>query len=144
MWDTIKNISLFIIISLLINLGSISIESNFLNNFINSSLITILITLLAISITTSGILLTRLAGLKLQFPKIDISAVTESLHRAFYEQVVLIIVAIILLICKNSVLLENHFKFHAITFNTLLTTVFIDSISVLIDLGKSIFKVFKQ
>ena len=144
MWDTVKNICLFLIISFLLSLGSIVLESSFLNNFINNSLITILITLLAINITTSGILLTRLTELSLKFPEINLKIVTNSLHKAFLEQVILIIVSIIFLVLKDSTVIENSYKYHELTFNTLLTGVLFDSLSVLIDLGKSIFKIFKQ
>lgn len=133
----------FILISFIICLLSELLKSNFLINFLKNDLIIILITILAINTATSSILLSKLRDLSEKNSKSNFFSSYESLQSSLYEQIILIILAIVFLMLDSSAIINMVFKYHNLTFNTLITSIFIFSIDILRDTGNAIFIIVK-
>lgn len=139
--NTLKNISFFIVISLILNAVSYYLESSFLLNFLNSNLIIILLTLLAINTATTGLLSIKMAELETKFNDLDFKNVYNEMKFSLKEQIVLIIISLLVLIVNDSKLFA--FQFKSFIIGTFLTSIFVYALDILRDTGVSVFDLLK-
>ncbi len=136
MIDRVKSISLYVLVGLVVQWGSMKLRSNFLEVFLGGNLVTLLLALLAINTTTMSIIMTKLrdisGGNHGNFGR-TINAMRESI----IEQVGLIVCAIVILILKTSASLQSQ----ALIFlaNTVLIAIFIYAIQILYDTANGVF-----
>ena len=135
--DTLKNISLCFVLALVLTGLSYAIESTFLASFVNNNLILILLTIFSINITTSSVILTKLKEIS-ESHDIDFPKSVQELKLSMQEQVVIVCLAFLFLIFKESQVISNSEIAHK-TVNTLLVTLFIFEVYILRDLALSIF-----
>lgn len=138
---TVKNISFFVIISFILNLISYYLESNFLLEFLSSNLIIILLTLLAINTATTGLLSIKIAELETKFNDLDFNSTYIEMKFSLKEQIILIILSLLVLILKDSKLID--FQCENFIIGTFLTTIFIYAIDILRDTGISVFELLE-
>lgn len=137
----IKDISLFLVIAFFANLASHLIEADFLLPYLKSNLTTIQLGLLAINTATCGLVVSKLQEIKEKHVTISIKPVTKQLLLSLKEQIILIIIGVLLMLLLDSNLFNelsycNNIKFGL---ETLLIAVFVNSVQVLWDTGKSVF-----
>lgn len=139
----ILRISAYFSLSIILNALSYFLDSPFLGNFLCANIITIIITLMAINTVTSSFLVAKLQEIEEKF-KYDLSEVYREIKRGLLYQIILILVAIILLIIKDSKYLKtvNNERL-TIIINLLLTIIFICSLDILRDTGMSMFEIIK-
>ncbi|WP_395062771.1 hypothetical protein [Flavobacterium sp.] len=135
--NTIKNISFFLMMSVVLNVLSKYLESNFLLDFLCANLIIILLTLLAINTATTGLLSIKMAELTTKFKELNFDATYKEMKFSLKEQIFLICLSIIILIINGSKILL--FEYKDLIVCTLLTTVFLYAIDILRDTGVSVF-----
>lgn len=137
MIERLKEISLYIVAGFMIaGIGDV------FGSVLKENLITLLIALLAINTTTSSVIMTKLK---------DISDATggnfkftiEQLRSSTYEQVALILIAVILLILAGSkTIVGIHIWIHFVL-NGFVTSVFVAGLYTLFDTAKSIFVILR-
>ncbi|MBU2766831.1 hypothetical protein HAP94_11635 [Acidithiobacillus ferrivorans] len=142
MIERLKEISLYIVAGFMMaGIGDV-FGSVFLEEYLKENLITLLIALLAINTTTSSVIMTKLK---------DISDATggnfkftiEQLRSSTYEQVALILIAVILLILAGSkTIVGIHIWIHFVL-NGFVTSVFVAGLYTLFDTAKSIFVILR-
>jgi hypothetical protein len=146
----VKDISFYTIISLVLNFGSYLLQSTFLNEFISKNLILLLINVLAINIATTGIVLTKLKELAEKFrertnnQEFDFTKSYVELRNALREQLILILVSIIFMVCKESSWLSSNIIHFNHIINVLLTATFIFALDILRDTAAAIFLIVKK
>ncbi len=139
---TLKNISFFVILGGVINYLCAILKSSYLTNFLNENIILIFIPLLAINITTSSFIIGKLSDITEKYGT-NFTNTYKELKTALFEQLILIIIAIVCLIVKNScyfIQLGSNYMFIA---DSLLIGAFIYNIDILRDTGISIFQIFE-
>jgi len=141
--NTIK-ILVLIIISILLNILSILLKSNFLDSFLINNLVLIQINLLAINTATTGIILTKLKELSATNGEFNFDKSYKALKNALTEQIILISLGVIGLILKDSKVLKELIIYPDPIFNSLLTSVFLYSLDTLRDTGNAIFLIIKK
>lgn len=141
MIDYLKDISLFLIISIIANLISNLLGTDFLLNYLKSNMITVQLTLMAINTATCGLVVSKLQEIKERHKEVDIKPITKSLLDSLREQIILIVLGAILVLVIDSKITNNLLYSNYINFSlqTLLVAVFVNSIQILWDTGKSIF-----
>ena len=141
MLDQIKDIALYIVLGLIINLLSFFLANDYLVNYLLDNLITIQLTLLAINTATSGLVVSKMQDIKKENPHLDLKPISKSLLDSLKEQIILIIVAIALLIIIDSQITEKleYTKYFDFGLEVFLIGVFINSVQILWDTGKAIF-----
>lgn len=137
----IKDISLFIVIGLLANLLSFLAGTDFLICYLKNNLTTIQLGLMAINTATCGLIVSKLQEIKEKHRQIDLKPITTELLSSLKEQIILIVLGIIFMLLINSefiakIVYSVYFKF---ALETLLISVFVNSIQVLWDTGKAVF-----
>lgn len=140
-----KDTCICFVIALTFNLLNECIQSVFLNNFLNEELINIQLSIMAITIATYTFIISKLEELAQKYES-KFDKTYQALKGAIHEQLFCIGLTALLLIIKNSILLQQlpHFS---LAVNTLISTVFIYAISILKDVGSTIFiliDIFKQ
>ncbi len=123
--------------SVVLNVLSKYLESNFLLDFLCANLIIILLTLLAINTATTGLLSIKMAELTTKFKELNFDATYKEMKFSLKEQIFLICLSIIILIINGSKILL--FEYKDLIVCTLLTTVFLYAIDILRDTGVSVF-----
>ncbi|KEZ93514.1 hypothetical protein IL45_04690 [Nonlabens ulvanivorans] len=141
MIEQIKDIALFIVLGLIINLLSFFLSNDYLIKYLLDNLITIQLTLLAINTATSGLVVSKMQDIIKENPQLNLKPISKSLLDSLKEQIILIVVAIGLLIIIDSQITEKLIYTNFIDFSleVLLIAVFINSIQILWDTGKAIF-----
>lgn len=136
--ETIKNISLFIVLGIIIVFISDLLESHFLTNFLKNNLLLILIALMAINTTTISVLMTKLKDI---FDKYggDFKYTIKELKISLIEQVSLIIISVLVFTLEDSAWLENIYSLHCFTFDVLIYAIFFYAIYILYDTANTIF-----
>lgn len=110
-------------------------------NYLFDNLITIQLTLLAINTATIGVVVSKLQDVKIRYKELDVKPIMESLLGSLKEQVFLIAVAIGIIILIDSDI-TSKFKYTSssdFVLETIMITIFVNSVQVLWDTGKSIF-----
>lgn len=116
------------------------LNSSFLHKFLEANLVTILIALLAINAATMGIVLTKVMDIVEKNNGFGISCFSKTKTQmliSIKEQIVIIVLAIALLILKNSPIVLN-IKNSELLLNSSITACFIYSLSILYDTAKGI------
>lgn len=142
----LKNISFYIVISLLLNGIAILLDSNFLTTFLKNNLITLLVSLLAINTATNTLFLSKLDEIVKRFEeKGNKKAITyfektlKSAKENIYDQIWLVIIAIVILLILNS---NIQFRpYISFSLNTVLISLFIYALDILRDTAKAIFQI---
>lgn len=137
----LKDISLYLIISIIANLISNLLGTDFLLNYLKNNLITIQLTLMAINTATCGLVVSKLQEIKERHDEANIKPITKSLLDSLKEQIILIVLGVILVLFIESKITEHlvYTKYVNFSLHTLLVAVFVNSIQILWDTGKSIF-----
>ncbi|HDX8376963.1 hypothetical protein [Aeromonas enteropelogenes] len=116
------------------------LNSSFLHKFLEANLVTILIALLAINAATMGIVLTKVMDIVEKNNGFGISCFSKTKTQmliSIKEQIVIIVLAIALLILKNSPIVLN-IENSELLLNSSITACFIYSLSILYDTAKGI------
>lgn len=139
----LKNISLYLVVSILLNGLSSWLGSVFLNNFLDSNIIIVLVSILAVNIAITSILIPKLKETS-DNCNADFSNTYREIKISFREHILLIVVSIIILVVKHSQLLHSKIECLDIMSNTLLLAILIYGIALLWDTGNAIFIIIKE
>ena len=137
-----KNISFFIVISIIISLIGKGLESDFLFTYLQQNIIGLLLTLLAINTATLGLIASKIQDIVVKYPKMDFSITIKEMKKSLLEQIILIVVSVITLLLMDSAKITYEFK--DIIGNTILTTVLIYAVNILWDTGKGVFVIIEE
>lgn len=137
----IKDISLFLVIAFFTNLTSHLIGTDFLLIYLKSNLTTVQLGLLAINTATCGLVVSKLQEIKEKHVGINIKPITKQLLLSLKEQIFLIIIGVMLMLLIDSNLFNqlSYCEYINFALETLLMAVFVNSVQVLWDTGKSVF-----
>lgn len=115
--------------------------TEYLLNYLKSDLTTIQLGLLAINTTTCGLIVSKLQEIRDKYPNLIIKPIIKQLLASLKEQVILIIVGVMTLLILSSELVKNlnYCEYVIFILDTILITVFVNSIQVLWDTGKAVF-----
>lgn len=128
-------------IALLVNLFSYLVGTDFLLVYLKANLTTIQLGLMAINTATCGLVVSKLQEIKEKHREINIKPITRELLASLKEQIVLILLGVILmlLLASNVIKQMNYCEHIIFALETLLIAVFVNSVQVLWDTGKSVF-----
>jgi hypothetical protein len=137
----LKDISLFLIIAIIVNLISNLMGTDFLLNYLKGNLINIQLTLMAINTATCGLIVSKLQEIKERHKEVNVKPITKSLLDSLKEQIILIVLGAIFALIIDSKFTAQFIYSEYINFSlhTLLMAVFVNSVQILWDTGKSIF-----
>jgi hypothetical protein len=109
--------------------------------YLKSNLTTVQLGLLAINTATCGLVVSKLQEIKQKHVEINVKPITKQLLLSLKEQIILIIVGIIsmILIASNVFNGCDYCEYIKFGLETLIIAVFINSVQVLWDTGKSVF-----
>ena len=138
----LKNISFFLVISLIVVLVSQAIDSKSVFVYLEENIIGLLLTLLAINIASSGLIAAKIQDILVEFPEFDFSESLKEMKISLFEQVVLLIVCIISLILSDSSLID--FEHKSTLSNTILFSILVYAINILWDTGQAVFIIIDQ
>ncbi|WP_339899641.1 hypothetical protein [uncultured Gilvimarinus sp.] len=136
--EYIKNISTFIVFAAIVRFASEYLGSDYLILFLDKNLITILIALLAINTTTGSVVMTKLREIT-DKNGVNFSETIKNLKLSIFEQVFLIVIALVLLVLVHSPIFMALFTYSKSLVEILLIAVFIASLYNLYDTANSIF-----
>ena len=141
MIDQIKDIALYIVLAIMINLLSFFLGGKYFIEYLIDNLITVQLTLLAINTATSGLIVSKMQDIKKDNPELDLKPISQSLSSSLKEQIILIVIAIVLLVIIDSHVTEKVIYTNYVDFilEVMVIAVFINSVQILWDTGKSIF-----
>lgn len=137
--DTLKNISLYLVLAAVFLFFFKNIESEFVFTYLKSNIIQIQITILAINTAIYSFLIveiSRLSGGK----GANFSNTIKELKISVWEQIGLLFISFIVLSLENSTVYFNHANF---VYEFALIFVIIFTVDILRDLSFSIFELFK-
>lgn len=137
-----KNISFFIVLSILIVLLSDYLETSFLFEYLRSNVIGLLLTLLAINTATLGLIASKIQDVAIKYPQINFSDTIKEMKISLLEQIILIVVSTLTLMLQDSD--KVIFELKDYVFNTLLVAVLIYAINILWDTGKAVFVILEE
>ena len=100
--DNYKNWTVFLAIAMMLRFISVQVDSDFLNKFLTENLVLLLPALLAVNVTTMSILLTKIHDLKKEYPGISFKESIQAMKYSVWEQIVLILLAVVALILQES------------------------------------------
>lgn len=140
--NTIKNISFYIVLGVIITFLGKFLESNFLFIYLKENIIGLLLTLLAINTATLGLIASKIQDIVVNYPKFDFSSTIKEMKTSLLEQIILICSSVITLLLLDSCKID--FSYKTDIGNVILTTVLIYSISILWDTGKAVFVVIEE
>lgn len=140
--NEIKNISLFVIVSIILTYTGKLLESDFLFIYLKENIIGLLLTLLAINTATLGLIASKIQDIVQKHPQFDFSTTIKEMKTSLVEQLVLIGISVLALLLMDSgkIILESKNDIG----NVILTTVLIYSINILWDTGKAVFIVIEE
>ncbi|NTU50021.1 MAG: hypothetical protein HGA87_03880 [Desulfobulbaceae bacterium] len=138
MIDIFKTICMSIVLGVVLIVLSLVLDSDFIFGFLSKDLISLLVALMAINTTTMGVIMGKLKEIADQ-QDVDFSSTIKEMKVSVYEQVVLIIVAILLLVLKRSNLILQSNKSWEVVIWAGLAATFVYAIYILFDTAKGIF-----
>lgn len=138
MTEYIKNISLFLMISLITNTVCILLESTFIISFLKSNLVIILIALLAINTTTISVIMVKLRELKDNY-NLNFDNTTASIKHSIHEQVYLIPISLLVFTLQSSHIIYDKIPYSLFILNSLLICIFFYSLHILHDTANAVF-----
>lgn len=129
------------VIAFFTNLTSHLIGTDFLLIYLKSNLTTVQLGLLAINTATCGLVVSKLQEIKEKHVGINIKPITKQLLLSLKEQIFLIIIGVMLMLLIDSNLFNqlSYCEYIKFALETLLMAVFVNSVQVLWDTGKSVF-----
>lgn len=134
----LKDISLYLIISMVLNAVSWCVKSVFLDSFLSSNIVIILVTILAINIAITSILIPKLKDIE-DNEDISFTNTYREIRLSFLEQIILIGLSIIVMIFKSSSMIVSLWDYSSMLMTIILTTIFIYSVISLWDTGNALF-----
>jgi len=140
--NTIKNISFYIVLGIIITLLGKFLESDFLFKYLKENIIGLLLTLLAINTATLGLIASKIQDIVVDYPKFDFSSTIKEMKTSLLEQIILICTSVITLLLLDSNKID--FVYKTDIGNIILTTVLIYSVIILWDTGKAVFVVIEE
>lgn len=141
MINRLREISLYVVGGLFLSLLSWSVGSEFLKSFLEQNLVTILIALLAINITTSSILIARLAEIAKERKEASFEATVAALKYSISEQIVFIMIALLVLILGSASWFSCSGELVDFIYLGMLSAILCASVFVLYDTAKAVFDV---
>ena len=142
MIEMLKDISLYIVGGFLLTGISMALDSVFLEVYLKENLITLLVALLAINTTTSSVVMTKLKEIA-DATGGSFKSTIEQLKLSIYEQVCLIMIAILLLIFSGSKTVIEFREWMPFILNGAIASVFTAGLYALFDTAKSIFVILQ-
>lgn len=142
MIERLKEISLYLVAGFVLAGVSYELGSTFLGTYLRENLITLLIALLAINTTTSSVVMTKLREIA-DSKGGDFSGTVEQLRISVYEQVVLVLLAVVVLILSDSRVVVDACAWAEFVLNTILAAIFVAGIYALYDTATSIFVILR-
>ncbi|RWW99547.1 hypothetical protein [Flavobacterium cerinum] len=133
----LKFFLIFFAISILLEIVTLAIESSYLKKFLEANILTILLAFLAINTATLGVIASKVQEILAKYPNNTFSTTISEMCFSLKEQVLLLILSLIILICQDSKIII--FAYKDLIFNSALTAIFFYSIYVLWDTGKAVF-----
>lgn len=133
----VKNISFFIILSIVITSSAYYLESDFLFKYLKNNLISLLLTLLAINTATLGLIASKIQDVVIKYPNFDFSKTIREMKLSLLEQIILIGTSVFCLLLNDSKVIIFNYK--DILCNVILISIFIYAIHILWDTGKAVF-----
>lgn len=140
--NTIKNISFYIVLGIIITFLGKFLESDFLFKYLKENIIGLLLTLLAINTATLGLIASKIQDIVVDYPKFDFSSTIKEMKTSLLEQIILICTSVITLLLLDSNKID--FAYKTDIGNVILTTVLIYSVTILWDTGKAVFVVIEE
>ncbi|GGH48332.1 hypothetical protein IA57_04190 [Mangrovimonas yunxiaonensis] len=140
--NTIKNISFYIVLGIIITFLGKFLESDFLFKYLKDNIIGLLLTLLAINTATLGLIASKIQDIVVDYPKFDFSSTIKEMKTSLLEQIILICTSVITLLLLDSNKID--FAYKTDIGNVILTTVLIYSVTILWDTGKAVFVVIEE
>jgi hypothetical protein len=138
----VKNISFYVLISLVFCYASYLVQSKSLFQYLSDNIVGLLLTLLAINTATSGLIASKMQDLVSTFPTFNFQDSIKQMKVSLLEQIILIIGSVIIIIMQGSPVLK--FPHKDFTLDVLLVTIMVYSIAVLWDTGKAVFIVIEE
>lgn len=138
----VKNISFYIIISIIITFLGFKLESKFLFKYLQENIIGLLLTLLAINTATLGLIASKIQDIVVKYPQMDFSETIKQMKISLLEQIILIIISILCLLLMDSVIITYEFKKEI--GNVFLVSILIYAINILWDTGKGVFVIIEE
>lgn len=138
----VKNISFYIIISIIITFLGFKLESKFLFKYLQENIIGLLLTLLAINTATLGLIASKIQDIVVKYPQMDFSETTKQMKISLLEQIILIIISILCLLLMDSTIITYEFKNEI--GNVFLVSILIYAINILWDTGKGVFVIIEE
>lgn len=138
----VKNISFYIIISILITFLGFKLESKFLFKYLQENIIGLLLTLLAINTATLGLIASKIQDIVVNYPQMDFSETIKQMKISLLEQIILIIISILCLLLMDSRIIIYEFKIEI--GNVFLVSILIYAINILWDTGKGVFVIIEE
>ncbi|WP_438966660.1 hypothetical protein [Flavobacterium sp.] len=140
--NTIKNISFYIVLGIIITFLGKFLESDFLFIYLKENIIGLLLTLLAINTATLGLIASKIQDIVVDYPKFDFSSTIKEMKTSLLEQIILICSSVVTLLLLDSNKID--FSYKTDIGNVILTTVLIYSVNILWDTGKAVFIVIEE
>ena len=128
-----------IVIGLVVNGLSIFMGTNFIVTFLDANLLVLLIALWAINTTTVSVILTKMREIKEKYPSNNFVMTRNSMKWATIEQLILVVVAVVVQMCKTSVIVVSFVPHGQYIFNSLLVGVFAFSLQILFDTARGVY-----
>jgi|TARA_B110000908_G_C10102693_1_gene379318 hypothetical protein len=138
----VKNISFYIIISIIITFLGFKLESKFLFKYLQENIIGLLLTLLAINTATLGLIASKIQDIVVKYPQMDFSETIKQMKISLLEQIILIIISILCLLLMDSRIITYEFKIEI--GNVFLVSILIYAINILWDTGKGVFVIIEE
>ena len=138
----VKNISFYIIISIIITFLGFKLESKFLFKYLQENIIGLLLTLLAINTATLGLIASKIQDIVVKYPQMDFLETIKQMKISLLEQIILIIISILCLLLMDSVIITYEFKKEI--GNVFLVSILIYAINILWDTGKGVFVIIEE
>lgn len=134
---------IFLVISMVIHAVSLWLDSSFIEEFLDQNLITLLLALLAINTTTISVIMTKLREIS-DASGVSFSSSIHSMRMSVTEQVVLLAIAVLVLVLKNSTVITTRFTFAEFIANVLLIAIILRAVQILYDTANGVFVIAKR
>ncbi len=142
MIDQLKNISMYITISIILTLLSILLKSSYISSFLDTNLVLIIIALMAINTTTTSIIMTKLREIAEQYGN-DFNTTMHEMRKSVCEQVWLLITSFLLFILKHSIVVQENVPYYNFIFDVLILSIFCFAVHILYDTADAAFIILK-
>ncbi|MFA6174799.1 MAG: hypothetical protein WC334_05905 [Kiritimatiellales bacterium] len=115
------------------------IGSNFLSLFLDQNLILLLVALFAINTTTASVILTKMREIADKHPNVDFQTTRKEMKTSSFEQVALILLAVLIGVLKSSPWMADHIPHLEFILNSVLVGIFFYAVHILYDTAKGVY-----